>query len=66
MSASNDNNIHLHMLSNGAYVGYFGQSPGWNINDLSQYEKRKPRYVREWYIKLKKRMKEIKAKRDEE
>ena len=24
MSASNDNNIHLHMLSNGAYVGYFG------------------------------------------
>ena len=54
------------MLSNGAYVGYFGQSPGWNINELSQYEKRKPRYVREWYIKLKKRMKEIKAKRDEE
>jgi hypothetical protein len=33
---------------------------------LSQYEKRKPRYVREWYLRLKKRMKELKAQREEE
>jgi len=24
ISASNDNNIHLHKLVNGAYIGYFG------------------------------------------
>ena len=24
ITASNDNNIHLHRLSNGAYIGYFG------------------------------------------
>ena len=66
VSASNDNNIHLHRLINGVYIGYFGQKPGWNINDMSPYEKRKPRYVRDWYLKLKAKMKAIRAKREQE
>jgi len=66
VSASNDNNIHLHRLVNGVYIGYFGQKPGWNINDMTPYEKRKPRFVRDWYLKLKAKMKAIRAKRSEE
>lgn len=33
---------------------------------MSKYDKVKPRYVREWYLKLKQRMKALKAKRDEQ
>jgi len=62
ISAGNDNNIHLHRLSNGVFIGQFGQAHAWNIHDISPYEKRKPRYVREWYLKLKARMKELRAK----
>mmetsp|Transcript_18768 Transcript_18768/g.32071 ORF Transcript_18768/g.32071 Transcript_18768/m.32071 type:complete len:168 (-) Transcript_18768:339-842(-) len=62
ITASNDNNINLHRLSSGVFVGQFGQAHGWNIHDMSPYEKRKPRYVREWYLKLKQRMKARKQK----
>lgn len=31
---------------------------------MTPYQNRKPRYVREWYLKLKIRMKEIKSKRN--
>lgn len=63
ITCSNDNNINLHRLSNGVFIGQFGQSNGWNIHDMSPYEKRKPRYVREWYLKLKARMKANKDKK---
>jgi len=33
---------------------------------MSPYENRKPRFVREWYLKLKQRMKAIKTKMQEE
>ena len=66
ITASNDNNINLHRLSNGVFVGQFGQAKGWNIHDMSPYENAKPRYVREWYLKLKARMKANKAKREAE
>lgn len=33
---------------------------------MSPYANKKPRFVREWYLKLKARLKEIKAKMDEE
>ena len=32
---------------------------------MSQYDHLKPRFVREWYLKLKQRMKALKAKREE-
>jgi len=32
---------------------------------MSQYDNLKPRFVREWYLKLKQRMKALKAKREE-
>ena len=57
ITASNDCNINLHRLSNGVFIGQFGQHAPWNIHDLSQYENRKPRYVRDWYLKLKSKMK---------
>ena len=63
ITASNDNNINLHRLSNGVFIGQFGQANGWNIHDISPYEKRKPRFVREWYLRLKARMKELRAKK---
>jgi len=53
------------MLHNGVYIGQFGQG-GWNIHDMSPYENRKPRYVRDWYLKLRTLMKANKLKRDEE
>ena len=37
ITASNDNNINLHRLSNGVQVGQFGQAKGWNIHDMSPY-----------------------------
>jgi WD40 repeat protein len=39
ITASNDHNINLHRLSNGVYIGQFGQSKGWNIHDMTPYEK---------------------------
>ena len=65
ITASNDNNINLHRLSNGVLIGQFGQANGWNIHDMSPYENKKPRYVREWYLKLKARMKQIRAQKEE-
>jgi WD40 repeat protein len=62
ITAATDNNIHLHRLSNGVFIGQFGQAHAWNIHDISAFEKRKPRYVREWYLRLKARMKELRAK----
>ena len=56
----------MHRLSNGVFVGQFGQAKGWNIHDMSPYENLKPRYVREWYLKLKARMKVNKAKKEAE
>ena len=63
ITCSNDNNINLHRLSNGVFIGQFGQANGWNIHDISPYENRKPRFVREWYLKLKARMKANKDKK---
>jgi len=51
------------MLNNGVYIGQFGQG-GWNIHDMSPYENRKPRYVRDWYLKLRTLMKANKLKRE--
>jgi hypothetical protein len=65
VTASNDKNINLHRLSNGVFIGQFGQSKGWNIHDMSPYDNVQPRYVREWYLKLKIRMKNNKTKREE-
>jgi len=49
---------------NGVYIGYFGQTPVWNINDMSAYDNRKPKYVRDWYLKLRSKMKAIKEKKE--
>lgn len=64
ITGSNDNNINLHRLSNGVFIGQFGQKNGWNIHDMSPYENVKPRFVRDWYLKLKAIMKANKAKRE--
>ena len=60
ITASQDNNINLHRLSNGVFIGQFGKpenplksSKCWDIHDMSKYAHRKPRYVREWYVILK-------------
>jgi hypothetical protein len=65
VTAGQDNNINLHRLSNGVFIGQFGQATIWNIHDMSPYKDRKPRFVREWYIKLRQRMKELKALDDQ-
>lgn len=52
ISASNDHNIHLHRLSNGVFIGQFGQESMWNIHDISAFEKRRPKFVRDWYLKV--------------
>ena len=31
---------------------------------MSQYDKKRPNYVRQWYLRLRKRMKELKAKKE--
>lgn len=59
ISAGNDNNINLHQLETGIHIGQFGQAKPWNIHDISAFEKKKPRYVREWYLLLKQRFKKI-------
>lgn len=66
ITGSNDNNINLHRLSNGVFIGQFGQKNGWNIHDMSPYENAKPRFVRDWYLKLKSIMKANKVKREAE
>ena len=66
ITGSNDNNINLHRLSNGVFIGQFGQAKGWNIHDMTPYENAKPRFVRDWYLKLKAIMKSNKAKREAE
>src|SRR5689334_8853140 len=40
ISASQDHNIHLHKLSNGAFIGQFGNEPQWNIHDLTAFDRR--------------------------
>ena len=55
LSAGQDWDILLHRLSNGVRIGQFAQDELWNIYDMTQYDKIKPRYVREW-------LKEKKAK----
>ena len=57
ITSSNDNNFNRHRLSNGVFIGQFAQANGWNIHDMTPYENKKPRYVREWYLKLKAKMK---------
>jgi hypothetical protein len=59
VTAGNDNNIYLHRLSNGAKIGQFGQKDPWNIHDLSNITAR-PRYVREWKLRLKQLKNDIK------
>ena len=63
ISAGNDNNINLHQLETGIQIGQFGQAKPWNIHDISAFEKKKPRYVREWYLLLKQRFKRIQEHR---
>ena len=43
-------------------IGSFG-THSWNIHDMEPYKNKKPRYVREWYLKLKARMKKINDKK---
>jgi hypothetical protein len=45
-------------------VGQFGQANAWNIHDMSPYANKKPRYVREWYLKLKSRFKKIREEKE--
>jgi hypothetical protein len=59
ITAGNDCDIKLHKLSNGVLIGRFGQSAAWNIHDVSAFDNKKPRFVREWYLKLKAKMKQI-------
>lgn len=66
VTAGNDCNILLHQLETGVRIGKFGQHKGWSINDLSKYEDVKPRYVREWYLKLKSRLHNMKLKIERE
>lgn len=51
------------------FIGQFNkpENPGkstkcWNIHDMSKYKHRKPRYVREWYLRLKKKFKKLNLK----
>ena len=61
VSAGQDNNINMFILETGVFIGSFGTHK-WNIHDLSAYKNKRPRYVREWYLKLRARMKKIVAK----
>jgi hypothetical protein len=51
----------LFQLETGVFIGSFG-THNWNIHDMEPYKNKKPRYVREWYLKLRQRMKTIIAK----
>jgi len=37
-------------LSNGVLIGQFGQESMWNIHDLSAFDRRRPKYVRSWFL----------------
>lgn len=58
----------MHRLSDGVFIGQFGQAKPWDINDTSNIT-RKPRYVREWKLKLKilrnELLKKLKPKEEE-
>ena len=66
ISCSDDCNINLHRLEDGVFIGQFGSPNPWNLKDMSIYDKKKPRYVRQWYIDLRKKMRERKAAKEEE
>jgi hypothetical protein len=42
----------LHRLSNGCKVGQFGQT-NWNIKDMSTCYRKRPNYVRDWFVQRK-------------
>lgn len=48
LTASVDQDILLHRLSNGVKIGQFYQDDLWNIYDMSAYEKIRPRYDKYW------------------
>jgi hypothetical protein len=48
VSASADNNVLFHRISNGVLVGKFSSEKSWNIEDMSEFEFRRPNMVREW------------------
>lgn len=48
LTASQDQDILIHRLSNGVKIGQFAQEQPWNIFDMTPYEGIRPRYVREW------------------
>ena len=64
ISASHDCNINLHRLKDGVKLGQFGQSQAWNLKDMSAYDKKRPNYVRQWYLRLRSRMKELAVARE--
>jgi hypothetical protein len=64
VTAGNDCNINIHKLETGVKIGQFGQAKAWNIHDTTAFDNLKPRYVREWYLKLKQRMKQIKVEQE--
>lgn len=49
LTASQDNNILLHRLSNGVLVGQFGQENYWNIYDMTPYDGVMPNFERNWF-----------------
>lgn len=48
LTASQDQDILLHRLSNGVRIGQFAQDEPWNIYDMTPYEKVRPKYVQFW------------------
>lgn len=52
VSSSNDHNIHLTRFTDGVHIGQFGQDSMWNINDLSAFSNRQPKYTRSWLAKV--------------
>jgi hypothetical protein len=42
ITASADNNIHMHLLCNGVMIGQFGQRTLWDIYDINKYFEMKP------------------------
>lgn len=66
ISASNDCNINLHRLDDGVKIGQFGQAHPWNLKDMSQYDGKKPSYVRQWYLRLRELRKKRIADQEEE
>ena len=48
LTASLDQDILLHRLSNGVRIGQFAQDEPWNIYDMTPYDKVRPNYVSDW------------------